>query len=70
MKEKEIEKDINVDIKILPYILRNISDNSRKWKTDNPSDCRCKVHVSETIPGEASRDMERDRLAKLKEYYN
>jgi hypothetical protein len=71
IKEEETEEDVNVDIKIPPHILRNISDNSRKRKADNPSDCRCyKVYVSEAIPGEASRDVEGDRLAKLEEYYN
>jgi hypothetical protein len=71
MKEGEIEEDVNVEIEILPHILQNISDNSRKRKADNPSNCRyCKVHVSEAIPGKASRDVEGDRLAKLEEYCN
>ena len=71
IKEGETEEDVNVDIEIPPHILRNISDNSRKRKADNPSDCRCcKVHVSEAIPGKASGDVEGDRLAKLEEYCN
>ena len=71
MKEGETEEDVNVNIEIPTHILRNILDNSRKRKADNPSDCRCcKVHVSETIPGEASEDVEGDRLAKLEEYCN
>jgi hypothetical protein len=46
-------------------------DNSYKRKADNLSDyCCCKVHVLETIPGEASGDVKGDRLAKLKEYCN
>ena len=48
-----------------------VFDDSRKRKADNPSDCRHrKVHVSETIPGEESRDVEGDRQAKLEEYCN
>ncbi|OCK74576.1 hypothetical protein K432DRAFT_437915 [Lepidopterella palustris CBS 459.81] len=71
IKEGEIEGDVNVDIEIPPHILRNILDNSRKRKADNPSNCRCcKVHILESIPGEASGDVEGDRLAKLKEYCN
>jgi hypothetical protein len=70
MKEGETEENVNVDIEIPPHILRNILDNSRKRKADNPSDCRYKVHVLETIPGEASGDVEGDRLAKLEEYCN
>jgi hypothetical protein len=56
---------------IPPYILQNILNNSCKQKADNLSDCRyCKVHISETIPGEDSRDVEGDRQANLEEYYN
>jgi hypothetical protein len=70
MKEGETEETVEVDIEIPPHILRNVSDNSRKRKADN-SDCRhCKVHVSETIPGEGSGDVEGDRQAKLEEYCN
>jgi len=71
MKEGETEEDVNVNIKIPPHILRNILDNSRKWKADNPSDCCCyKVYVLETTPGEASGEVEGDRLAKLEEHCN
>ena len=71
MKEGETEEDVNVDIEILPHIPRNITDNSRKRKADNSLDCRrCKGHVSETIPGEDSRDVDGDRQAKLEEYCN
>jgi len=71
MEEGETEETVKVDIEIPPHILRNILDNSRKRKADSSSDCRhCKVHVSETIPGEDSRDVEGDRQAKLEEYCN
>jgi hypothetical protein len=71
IKEGEIEEDVNINIEIPPYILQNILDNSRKRKADNPSDYCCyKVYILETIPDKASRDVEGDRLAKLKEYYN
>ena len=71
IKEGETEEDININIKIPLYILRNILDNSCKRKPDNPSNYYCyKVYISETIPSEASVDIEEDRLAKLKEYYN
>jgi hypothetical protein len=44
--------DVNIDIEIPPYILRNILDNGRKRKADNPSDCRCcKVHVLPLLTG-------------------
>lgn len=71
MKEGETEEDVNVDIEIPPHILRNIMDNSRKRKADSPTDCRhCKIHVSETTPGQDSMDIEGDRRAKLEEYCN
>jgi hypothetical protein len=71
MKEGETEDDVNVDIKVPPYILRNILDNSRKWKADNTSNCRyCKVYALETIPGEDPGDVEGDRQAKLEAYYS
>jgi hypothetical protein len=72
MKEGETEEDVDVDIEIPPHILKHILDNSRKRKAEaNSTDCRhCKVHVSETIPGEDSGDVEGDRQAKLEEYYN
>ena len=72
MKEGETEGDVDVDIKIPPHILKHILDNSRKRKAeDNSTDCRhCKVHASETIPGEDPGDVEGERQAKLEEYYN
>jgi hypothetical protein len=58
IKEGEIEENVNVDIKIPPYILKHILDNSRKHKVDGTIDCRyCKVHT----PSEDSRDVEGDR---------
>jgi hypothetical protein len=71
MKEGETEETVKVDIEIPPHILRNVLDNSHKRKAGDSPDCRrCKVQVSETIPGEDSRDVEGDRQAKLEEYYN
>ncbi len=61
MTEGEIEEDVNVDIKILPYILKNILDNNRKWKADGSTDCRhCKVQVL-YYSIEDPREVDRDR---------
>ena len=71
MKEGETEKDVDINIKIPPNILKNILDNSRKRKADSPINYRhCKVYVSEIIPGEDLGDVNRDRQAKLEEYCN
>lgn len=71
MEEGEKEEDVDVNIEIPANILKNVLDNSRKRKADSSTDCRhCKVHVSETIPGEDPGDVEGDRQAKLEEYCN
>ena len=80
MKEGEKDEDVDVNINIPPHILKNVLDNSCKWKADDSINCRyCKVHVlahsrccdtAETIHGEDPRDVEGDRQAKLEEYYN
>jgi hypothetical protein len=71
MKEGEKEKDVDVNIKIPPNILKNVLDNSRKWKADGSIDRRhCKVYASahsrccntaKIIPSEDLRDVEGDR---------
>jgi len=71
IKEGETEEDVNINIEIPPNILQNILDNSCKWKADSSANYHyCKVYISETIPIKDPRDMEGDRQAKLKEYYN
>ena len=80
IKEGEREEDVDVDIKIPPYILKDVLDNSRKRKADGSIDFRqCKAYVSaygrccdtaERIPGEDHKDVKGDRQAKLKEYCN
>jgi hypothetical protein len=68
MKEEDIEEDVDVNIEIPPYILKNVldnSNNSRKRKADGPLDCRhCEV---QTLHGEDSGDVEGDRQGKLEE---
>ncbi|PVH75292.1 hypothetical protein DL98DRAFT_551725 [Cadophora sp. DSE1049] len=59
MEEGETEEDVNINIEIPPYILRNILDNNRKRKADDL-----------TTPGKDSRDVKGDRRAKLEEYCN
>ena len=78
IEKREREKDINIDIKIPPNILKDVLDNSRKRKADGSIDCRqCKAYVSahgrccDTVgrtSGEDHKDVEGDRKAKLKEY--
>ena len=47
MKEGEKEEEVDVNIEIPPKILKDIWDDSRKWKADNSIDCRhYKAHVS------------------------
>jgi hypothetical protein len=72
MKQGETEEDVKVDIKISPYILKHILENSHKRKAeDNSTDCHYyKVHASETIPSKDPRDVQGDRRAKLEEYGN
>ncbi len=80
MKEGEKEEDLNVNVEILPNILKNILDNSRKRIADDSIDCRhCKVYASaysrccdtvERTLEEDPRDMKGDRQDKLEAYYN
>lgn len=72
MKEGETEEDVDVDIEIPPHILKHVLDNNRKRKAEDVSAdcCHCKVHASETLPGEDLGDVEGDRQAKLEEYCN
>jgi hypothetical protein len=71
IKEGETEEDVNVNIKIPPSILKNVLDNSRKWKADGLTNYRhYKTHVLAYSKGCDTRDVEGDRHAKLKEYYN
>jgi hypothetical protein len=80
MNEGETEEDVDVNTKILPNILKNILDNSRKRKADSSIDCYyCKVYVSayskccdtaKIAPSEDPGDVEGDRQAKLEEYCN
>jgi hypothetical protein len=84
IKEGKTEENVNINIKILPNILKDVLDNSRKRKADSFIDCRqCKVYVSaygrccdtaRRTAGEdredIERDVDRDRQAKLKEYCN
>lgn len=80
MEEGEGEEDIDINIEIPTNILKDILDNSYKWKADGSIDyCQCKAHVSAhgrycdtagRTPGEDPRDVEGDRQAKLEEYYN
>jgi hypothetical protein len=69
MKQGEIEEDVDVNIEILPHMLKNVldnSDNSRKRKADGSLDCRhCKV---QKIHSEDPRDVEGDRQGRLEEY--
>jgi hypothetical protein len=71
IEEREKEEDVDINIKILSNILKNVLDNSCKQKADSSTDCcHCKVYISETISGEDPGDMEEDRQAKLEEYCN
>lgn len=60
MEEGATEEDVDVNIEIPPHILKHILNNSRKRKAkDVSADCRhCKVHASETLPGEDLGDVE------------
>jgi len=50
MKNKETKEDIDINIKILLNILKNILDNSYKRKVDTFTNyCYYKVHVLETV---------------------
>jgi hypothetical protein len=80
MKEGEEEEDVDVNIEILPNILKNVLDNSYKWKVDSSIDYHyCKVYIlayskcydtAKITPSKDLRDVEGDRQAKLEEYCN
>ncbi len=80
MKEGEKEEDVDINIEILPNILKNILDNSYKQKADSLIDCRhCKVYalvysrccnIAERTLKEDPRDVEGDRQKKLEAYCN
>jgi hypothetical protein len=84
MKKGETEEDVDINIEVLPNILKNVLDNSRKRKADGSIDCRqCKTYVSaydrccDTAGKTADedhrgvdRDVDRDRQTRLKEYCN
>jgi hypothetical protein len=69
MKERETEEDVDINIEIPPYILKNVLDNSHnscKRKADGSLNYRyCEV---QKIYSEDPRDVEGDRQAKLEEY--
>lgn len=47
MKEGKKEEDININIEILPKILKDILDDTRKRKPEDSVDYHsCKVHVA------------------------
>jgi len=80
MKEGEREEDVDVDIEILLYILKDVLDNSCKRKADGSVDYRqCKAYVpvygrccdtTERISGEDYKDVKGDRQAKSKKCCN
>ena len=80
MKEGQTEEDVDVSIEIPPNILKNVLDNNRKRKADSSIDRRqCRAHAAahnrccdtaEISPSGDLGDVEGDRQAKLKEYYN
>jgi hypothetical protein len=71
MKKEETKEDININIKILLNIFKNILDNSYKQKADTFTNCcHCKVHVLVTILSNDPKNVEKDKQAKLEEYYN
>jgi hypothetical protein len=80
MNKEEKEEDVDINIKILPNILKNVLNNNCKQKADSLINCYyCKVHVSahskccdtaKITLSKDPRDVEGDRQAKLKEYCN
>jgi len=74
MKEGEKEDEIDVNIEILPKILKDVLDHSRKRKAEDSINCRnCKAHSrhrAETTFGEDLGDVEGDRNDKFEEYCN
>jgi hypothetical protein len=68
MKEEENEEDVNINIEMLPSIIKDILDNSCKRKANGSIDYRpCKVHASayikcyDTATSKDPRDVEKDR---------
>lgn len=78
MNEGEKEEEVDVNIEILPKILKDVLDDSHKRKAEGFIDyCLCKTHVSahgrhrdaaEMPPGDG--DVDGDRKDKLEEYCN
>jgi hypothetical protein len=61
MTEGERKEDVDINIEIPPYILKNILDNYCKRKADSSTNCRhCKAYVGESLQFTASSDRNRD----------